>query len=345
MNKSIVTTKWLSENLRDPKLRIVDVTTYLRQAGATAGFFRTLPFTGKDEPAAGAVHADIFRDLTGNASKAPFVINGTAMRLTIHPDAETRGHYRFWSGQETHEESHIPGAIHADILAFCDPEGRFPYTALSHEAFAKQAGELGIGDPDTFVVIYDQGIGISFWASRLWWQLRMEGFENVAVLEGGFAKWTAEGLPVASGKVTPTKVEFTGSRRDELLATVDEVSRAIGDPSRIIVDSLSPADYRGETASYGGRGHIPSSINIYCGDHTNPADNSFLVDEVLRANLTPTGVLDPDQKVITYCGGGFGATWNALVFHNLGKEDVAVFDGSMFEWSSDKSRPLETAVA
>ncbi len=336
----IVTTDWLADHLGDPTLRLVDVTTYLRQTGATSGAYRTAPFTGTAEPASGAVQSDLFKEFGANG--AAFTIDGTTMRLTIHPDGSAGGHYRFWSGREVYEESHIPGAVHADILSFCDPDSPIPYTALSHEAFAARMGALGLGEPGTRIVFYDQGIGISFWASRLWWQIRMEGFDDVAVLEGGFRKWTREGRRIATGPETLPPIAFSGTRRPELLATVEEVSAAIGDPSKLIVDSLSPADYRGETASYGGRGHIPSSINVYCGDHTEAETTALLDDGRLRERLAATGTLDPDRKVIAYCGGGFGATWNALVFHHLGKRDVAVFDGSMFEWSSDPSRPLET---
>lgn len=214
--------------------------------------------------------------------------------------------------------------------------------ALGHDEFVLKMGELGLSEPGSRVVIYDQGVGISFWASRLWWQLRLEGFADVAVLEGGMAKWTGEGRPSRSGSEVRPPVEFQGRRDERLLVSVADVERAIGDRGQIIVDSLSPADFSGEANSYGARGHIPSSVNIFCATLTDGVNNEILADEVLRARLAPLGVLDPEKRVIAYCGGGIGATWNALVLHSLGKRDVALFDGSMFEWSADPRRPLET---
>jgi len=341
---AIVTTEWLEKRLDDPSLRVVDITTYLRQPGAFSGVFRTVPFVGDEPSISGALQADFYKGLTDAPSGAAFAINGTTMRLTLHPGAGNGGSYKFWSGRETYEEGHVPGAIYADINNFFDPNGQFPYTVASHEAFAEKAGELGIGEPGTHVVICDQGVGISFWASRLWWQLRLEGFDNVAVLEGGFAKWAAERRPVSSDPRVLPPIAFASRRRPELLVSTEEVAAAIGDPSQLIVDSLSPADYSGEACSYGGRGHIPTSVNVFCNNHTDPRDNTLLADDLLKTRLAPLGVLDVDRRVITYCGGGFGATWNALVLHHLGKTDVAVFDGSMFEWTADPTRPLETSL-
>jgi len=328
---SVVSTDWLAARLHDPAIRVVDVSTYVHQLGAMGGLFEALPI-GELSTVEG-----------GTIDVPAFTLNGTSTRVTIYPGRPGGGQYRIWTGREVYEESHVPGAVFADIDEFCDQDSKLRYTALPHDAFAARAGALGLGDVGTTIVLYDQGIGISFWASRLWWQFRLEGFDDVVVLEGGFRKWAAEGRAVEGGNVLLPPVVFDGQRRDELLASIDEVEVAIDDPSRLIVDSLSPADYRGDHASYGGRGHIPSSINVFCASHTDSATNTLLPDDVLTARLGASGVLDEDKRVITYCGGGIGATWNALVLHHLGKTDVAVYDGSMFEWSSDPSRPLETA--
>jgi thiosulfate/3-mercaptopyruvate sulfurtransferase len=249
------------------------------------------------------------------------------------------GGYKVWSGRETYEEGHIPGAVYADVhKELSDPNGKYHFTLPSHADFAEKISELGVGD-NTYVVVYDQGVGPSVWASRVWWHLRYEGFDRVVVLEGGFKKWADEGRPVTKVPGSYPKAIFSGQHRPELLATKEDVKKAIEDDSTIIVDSLSPADYNGETNNYGRSGHIPSSINLFIASHLDPKTNLLLMNEVLKTNLSPHGVLDPDKKVITYCGGGIAATWNALVLAKLGKE-AAVYDGSLTEWAADLDLPL-----
>ena len=340
---SIVTTAWLAENANRPDVRVVDVTTYLLQPGAVSGFAQALPYDGPPPTVAGAAFTEISKFLTGEQGDGAVAIDGTTMRLTIHPSQDGPGVYKFWSGRESYAESHIPGAVYADINDFNDPTSSVPYTAVDHKTFAERAGALGLGDPDTTIVLYDQGVGISFWASRLWWQFRLEGFPQVAVLEGGYRKWRAEGRPSATGEELLPPTTFDWSRRPELRYTTEDVEAAINDPDKLIIDSLSAAEYAGTVSGFGGRGHIPSSVNVSCNDHTEPGTSTLLNQDELKQRLTEQGVLNQDRTVVAYCGGGIGATWNALVLDHLGKKDVAIYDGSMFEWSSDPDRPLEAS--
>ncbi|AXF55245.1 sulfurtransferase [Salicibibacter kimchii] len=291
----IVNTEWLAGRLDDPKLRLLDATTFL---------------------------------------KPP----------------EDGGYYDVWSGRDVYEEGHIPGAVYADLLHdLSAPDSAFAFTVPSRERFTEKMGELGVGDDDTYVVVYDQGNAIvgapviaSDWASRLAWQLRYEGYDNVAVLDGGFVKWKEEERPVTTEPGAYPKAIFKGERRPELLATKEDVKSALEDENVILVNSLSEADFNGETDTYARSGHIPGSVNVFFGNLSNPESKELYNEEQLRDTFEKVGALDENKKVITYCGSGIAATWNALILNKLGQHNVSMYDGSMTEWTADSSLPLDT---
>ncbi|MEH7121788.1 sulfurtransferase [Bacillus sp. JJ1503] len=263
-----------------------------------------------------------------------------------HPEKD--GYYDVWSGKEAYEKGHIPGAVFADLYnEFSDPDSEFTFTAPSRERFVQKISELGV-EEGTYVVIYDQGAIVnapviaSHWASRLAWQLRYEGFEDVAVLDGGFPKWLEEKRPVTAEPGSYPKGNFTGVRRPELFVTKEEVLKAINDEDVIIIDSLTEAHYNGEVNTYGRRGHIPSSVNVFFGSHSNSETKELYDEENLRKKFEEIGALEPNKKVITYCGSAIAATWNALILNKLGQKNVAIYDGSLTEWAKDPSLPLET---
>lgn len=242
------------------------------------------------------------------------------------------------SGKESFAQGHIPGAVYADLLGeLTDSESDLPFTVPPRDAFIDKMTELGIGD-GTRTVVYDQNalvgesVAASYWASRLAWQLRYEGFDQIAILEGGLQKWQAEGRDLSTDPASYPKASFTGERRDAMLATKEDVRKAIDDEDTVLIDSLSPEEFQGS--------HIPSSHNVFFGVHADEQSKALYDDEQLRAAFEQTGALDSTKKVITYCGGGIAATWNALMLNKLGQPNVAVYDGSMNEWTSDPSCPV-----
>lgn len=253
-----------------------------------------------------------------------------------------------WSGKDSYNEGHIPGAVYADLMnELSDPNAPIPMTVPPREQFVNKMEELGVGD-GTYVVIYDQGalvdnpVVAAQWASRLAWQLRYEGFDDISVLEGGFQKWKDEGRPLTTEPGHYPKAQFTGKRRPELLATKEDVRKAMDNEDIILINSLSPEDFRGETNTYPRKGHIPNSVNVFFGSHADPNTRQLYDESKLRETFEKVGALNPNKKVITYCGGGIAATWNALLLNMLGQKNVAVYDGSMNEWASDPDCPLVT---
>ncbi|ALS79450.1 sulfurtransferase [Planococcus kocurii] len=250
------------------------------------------------------------------------------------------------SGKPSYEQGHISGAVHIDLLnELSDPESSLPFTVPPRDYFCKKMTELGIGD-GTYTVIYDQGalvenpVVAAYWASRLAWQMHYEGYENIAILDGGLPKWKQEGRPLTTVPGNYPSTVCTGQRRTELLASKEDVKRAMNDDNVILINSLSPEDFKGTTDAYPRKGHIPSSVNVFFGDHADQQTQKMHADAALRQPFEKIGALDLDKKVITYCGGGLAATWTALILNTLGQTNVAVYDGSLNEWISDPTCPL-----
>lgn len=260
---------------------------------------------------------------------------------TTHLSMPGQGPYTVESGRATFDAEHIPGAHFADLLTdFADPDAPAPWTVPSSERFAASAGALGIG-PGARVVVYDQSNG--FWATRLWWHLRLEGFDDVEVLDGGLNAWKAAGHPVTdAASPAPTARTFEARRRPELLRSTEEVRAALGDPNTVLVNVLDPETYSGEKKSYARAGHIPGSINLPVNEVTDPATGTLKSTDELRTLFASKGLLDPGVTPVTYCGGGIAATGVAHALAMAGREDVAVYDGSMTAWAADESLPLVT---
>lgn len=259
---------------------------------------------------------------------------------TNHLPVPTDGPYVPESGAQTYRDAHIPGALFADLLGdFADPEAAEPWTAPDHDRFAAAAGALGIGD-GAKVVVYDQHDG--FWATRFWWHLRFEGFDNVTVLDGGLPAWKAAGFDVTDVVPEPTPRTFTGARRPELIRSTDEIAAGLDDDGTVLVNVLDGATYRGEVDTYARRGHIPGSINVPVFTLRDPETGTLRPVEELKAEFEKAGLLDEDKRVVTYCGGGIAATGVAHALAVAGRDDVAIYDGSMTAWAGNPDLPLVT---
>ena len=189
-------------------------------------------------------------------------------------------------------------------------------------------------------MVYDQHDG--FWATRFWWHLRYEGFDRVSVLDGGLPAWKAAGYEVTDVVPEPTPRTFTGTRRPELIRSTEEVAANLDDAGTILVNVLDEATYRGEVDTYARRGHIPGSINLPVFGLKDPETGKLRPVDELRAEFSEAGLLDEDKRVVTYCGGGIAATGVAHALALAGRDDVAIYDGSMTAWAGNPDLPLVT---
>jgi len=254
----------------------------------------------------------------------------------LHMNPEGQG-YTPESGRARFDAAHVPGAQFVDLIdAFSDPATDVRFMMPPAARFCELAGALGVGD-DTRVVVYSSGSPM--WATRLWWMFRSVGFDRCAVLDGGFAKWVKEGRATSSEPTVPVPARLTPRPRPALWAGKEDVLRAMGDPAVCTINALSPAVYTGERNTYGRAGHIPGSVNVFYDTLLNPEDGTFLPPDRLRPLFDAVGAFER-PRVICYCGGGISATMDALALLQAGHHDIAVYDGSMWEWVSDPALPL-----
>jgi len=248
------------------------------------------------------------------------------------------GRLTFFSGRAGYAVSHIPGSGFADILGdLSESNSPYQFTLPSAEAFAQAMAALGVGE-GTRVVLYDATY--TMWATRVWWMLRAFGFDDVAVLDGGLTAWKAAGARVSDEPPQVVPATFNGSLREGWFVSKEDVLGAVDDPaSTCLVDALMPDMYTGAQTPYSRPGHIPGATNVPAVGVVDPDTRLFLAEKEIRERFAPM-LSDPEKAVITYCGGGIAATADAFLLHRLGKRNVAVYDGSMAEWTADASMPL-----
>jgi thiosulfate/3-mercaptopyruvate sulfurtransferase len=237
---------------------------------------------------------------------------------------------------------HVPGAVFADLLeAFSEPTGPYAFTRPSAARFEAAAASVGV-DNQTVVVVYDAAVGQ--WASRVWWLFRAFGYDNVAVLDGGLAKWKAEDRPIDFGYVEPRSgAAFAATEHPEFWVEKTDIQSILdGTVEGTLICALPPKEFAGEAGQRPRLGHIPGSVNVPAGRLVSRETNALLPLEVLRTTFAD--VVDDPSRIITYCGGGIAAASDALALALLGRTDVAIYDGSLNEWAADADAPLRRAA-
>jgi thiosulfate/3-mercaptopyruvate sulfurtransferase len=243
-------------------------------------------------------------------------------------------------GGEQYREAHIPGALFAHLDR--DLSGRKTGANGRHplpdpQDFEKWLEKTGLTPHDP-AVCYDGGPGAM--AARLWWMLRWVGHENVAVLDGGLAKWTKEGRPVTADVPLFTRFNYPIRLRTDLAADLEAVEKSLG--KSLLLDARAPARYRGEQEPIDPiAGRIPGAKNRFNLENLSP-DGTFKKPAQLKRELEPLLRDRSPSEVIHYCGSGVAACHNLLAMEIAGLEGGKLYAGSWSEWSADPKRPQES---
>ncbi|MBT5195647.1 MAG: sulfurtransferase, partial [Rhodospirillaceae bacterium] len=203
-------------------------------------------------------------------------------------------------------DGHIPGAQRFNIDVVCAPGGDLPHMFPDPVAFADAVGAMGIGNDD-LVVTYDGGKLTG--ACRVWWMFRAFGHEKVAVLDGGFGKWRAEGRAVESTVATPSPASFCADYQPDMVRSVEHMLALIDQGGETqILDARGAGRFDGTAAEprAGLRsGHMPGAHNLPYDKLLND-DGTLQSAAQLRTLFGDAGV-DLDKPVVTSCGSGVSA--------------------------------------
>jgi thiosulfate/3-mercaptopyruvate sulfurtransferase len=251
----------------------------------------------------------------------------------------------FSAGRKAYNEAHIPGAFFADVerdLAGVKTgrNGRHPLP--DPEVFAAFLRRHGAND-ETQIVAYDAG-GDMF-AARLWFLTRWIGHDAVAVLDGGFGVWRAEGLPVSNETPPPRAAGTLAVRlRPECVLLADELLANLDAPDLRLIDARQPERFAGIVEPLDPvAGHIPGACNRWFKDNFE-RDGRFKSPERLREEFAAIARCDPKQ-IVHQCGSGVSAAVNMLAMEHAGLTGSRIYPGGWSEWCSDPARPVEKGGA
>lgn len=221
---------------------------------------------------------------------------------------------------ESYLQAHIPGAAFFDHQDFSDSSSKYQHMVLPEAELAAQIGEIGI-EAAAEVVFYTSGYLPC--ATRAWWLLRYAGHNNVRVLNGGLAAWEAAGGAIEQGHQQYEAVNFVCQLRPEMFASKEEVGAALANGTTCVVNTLTMESYV--------QGHITGSSLLPCASLMREM-STFVPHDEIASRLQEEA---QHERIITYCGGGIAATVNGMAHLMAGNANVAVYDGSMDEWTGE----------
>jgi thiosulfate/3-mercaptopyruvate sulfurtransferase len=249
--------------------------------------------------------------------------------------------YHAVPGRHSFEAGHIPGADFLDLQGeFSDSSTKLHFMMPEVAQLEASFGRHGIS-ADNQVVLYS--IGTPMWATRFWWMLQSLGFENAAVLDGGFDKWKAEGRAIETGPARGFgPATFMAKPRNGYFVGKHDVLASKGEHNTVVVNALGPQFHKGlEPSRYGRPGRVPGSCNLPAATLLDPQSKAFVPLDEAAQKFASLGITK-DKRVIAYCGGGISATVDLFLLRRLGYQNLTLYDGSMGEWARDAALPIET---
>ena len=246
--------------------------------------------------------------------------------------------YRVESGRADYVIGHIPRSAFLDLQGeLSNPTAKTNFMMLPFEVLAARFSEKGI-DENARVILYSHKA--TQWATRVWWMLRSIGFDNAAILDGGFDKWAAEKRPISTTPHTYVPTKLAARPRPELFVGKEEMKAAIGNAGVCSINALAPDLHSGANDRYGRLGRIPGSVNVPATTLQDKSTLALLQPDQVAPIFDKVGA-DKSKRILIYCGGGIAATLDAYLLHQLGYKNIAVYDASMSEWAKDPSLPIE----
>lgn len=245
------------------------------------------------------------------------------------------------AGETAWREAHLPGAQYAHLdRDLSGPHrhgaGRHPWPGA--DAFGAWLGRCGVA-PETQVVAYDGGDGA--YAARLWFLLRAFGHHRVAVLDGGWARWTVLGLPTDAAVPEIPAATHPGGFDRSLLFDAGEIAARL-EAGDVLVDARGGERYRGEVEPIDRvAGHVPGAINRPYA--MNLDAGRFKPAERLAEEFAALLAGHAPRQVIAMCGSGVTACHHLLAMTHAGLPGARLFTGSWSGWIEDPARPVATA--
>ncbi len=246
-------------------------------------------------------------------------------------------------GRTQYRGRHLPGSVHFDIDHIADKSNPLPHMLPTPEDFAKKIGLLGVGDGDR-IVVYDRLYGGAA-AARAWWMFRVFGYDKVAMLNGGYGKWTKEKHPSDMSPVRPEPKSFSATYNPALVRTLGEMRENLMTAEAQVIDARGPAKFDGsqeDVFPFKKLGHIPNATNIPWADLIDPETGELIAPAALATRFAAAGI-DLDRPIVTTCASGITSCVVALGLHLLGRNTAAVYDGSWAEWGPVEDTPAVAA--
>lgn len=254
----------------------------------------------------------------------------------VAPDEQSA--YTVVSGHEDYLNGHIPGAAYLDLQGELSlTESPFRFTLPPLDDLADRFARLGI-DSHSKVVLYSRGT--PQWATRIWWMLRAIGFDNAGILDGGWEAWESEKRAIETGNKTYPAGKLQAHHRSNLFTDKQGVLAATEASNACVINALSASLHAGHSKRYGRPGRIPGSINVPAASLRQTNSGKLIGAQDASALFARAGST-PDKHTVIYCGGGIAATLDAFILHQLGYEDISVYDHSLSEWANDTSVAME----